>query len=186
MATVASSGSKIRIRPAQGSGGAFNQIDAPVAASQTIKAGDFVSLSSGSVQQALALPGANNTATTSTGNLPMLGVALADITTNASAVDPSGRTSIPVAILDGNLEVTLMIWNSTASNSTQANLTLGTSYWIARVRNNSASEWYYAVSSASPTNGELRFVERSPETTSTEQYGLATVRAALSDTVRQG
>lgn len=177
----------VRVRAAQGNGGAFNQIDAPVAASQTIRMGDFVSLSSGKVQQALALPGSNNTATTSSGNTPMLGVAMADITTDSGGAEATtGRTTVPVAILDGNLEIALRIWNSTASNATQANLALGTSYWVSRVRGDTAGTWWYAVSSASPTNGELRYVEASPESAGSEQYGIAIVRPAISDTVRQG
>lgn len=175
----------VRLRPAQGSGGAFNQLDAPVAASQTIKMGDFVSLSSGKVQQALSMPGSANSAQTSGGSTSLLGVAMADITTDSNGIEAvTGRTTVPVAILDSNLEVTLRIFNATATSSTQSSIALGTAYRLCRVRRDVATDWFYAIDAgASTTNGELRLVEACPDSASGDQYGLVSVKAI--DSVRQ-
>jgi len=184
----------VRLRAAQGDSGAFNQIDATVAASQTIKQGDIVSLSSGKVQQALSLPGSDNLVGISSGNTATLGIAQADITTDSNGLEvATGRTTIPVAIWDGNLEATLRIVAKDGSskpdsaNSFQTNITLGTSYRYCRVRI-TATNWFYALyAEGTPTNGELRVVELSPESSSAEQFGLVTVRyiSSTTDTVRQ-
>lgn len=181
----------VRIRSAQGASGAINQIDIPVAASQTIKTGDFVKLASNKATQALALPGSNNSVTNSTGNIGTIGIAMADITSDSNGIEAiSGRTTIPVAIWDGNLEATLRIVNDSSgtlasTTTTQGDVNFGTKYNFARVRGGDASTWFYALTAASPTNGELLKVENSPETTSTENYGLVTVRTVNTDTVRQ-
>jgi hypothetical protein len=184
----------IALRPAQGSGGAFRVAPYPVAASQTIRRGDIVALSSGSVQQAIALPGANNTATASGGNLAILGVALDDITTNASGVDTTSggsagipRTHCNVAIFDDNLEVAMRLYDATLTNTQQSDVTVGTAYQFARFRGASASEWWYMLT-ITTTNGELKVVERSlevPGSALTDNYGILWTRAALSATVRQ-
>jgi len=188
---MASATKLVRIRPAQGGGGAINQIDIPVAPSQTIKTGDLVKLSSTKATQALALPGSNNSVTNSTGNIGTIGISMADITSDSNGVEAiSGRTTLPVAIWDANLEATLRIVNDSSgtlssTTTTQGDINFGTKYNFARVRGADANTWFYAITSASPTNGELLKVENSPETTTTESYGLVTVRAVNTDTVRQ-
>ena len=169
---MASATKLVRIRAAQGASGAVNQIDIPVAASQTIKTGDLVKLSSNKATQALALPGSNNSVTNSTGNIGTIGIAMADITSDSNGLETAtGRTTVPVAIWDANLEVTLRIVNDssgtlTSTNTTQGDINFGTKYNFARVRGGDATTWFYAVTAASPTNGELLKVENSPETTS--------------------
>lgn len=176
----------VRIRPAQGGAGAFNQKDLVVATSQNIKMFDIVSLSSGLVQQSISLPGSNSTATASGGNLPTLGIALADIVTTSAGIETAtGRTTIPVAILDSNLEALFRIYNATAANAQQQDITIGTNYQFVRYRGATSAIWFYGLSTTT-TNGELKYVEPSAESAVTDNYGMVWVRAALSDTVRQG
>jgi hypothetical protein len=163
----------------------------PVAVSTTINMGDVVKLSSNTAVQAIAVPSTDNTVTQSGGNLGQIGLAMDGIVTNSAGVDPQGRSSIPVLIWDGNLEVTLPIVGAdgalTASqaNTTQGDINFGTSYNLANVRLTGAANYFYAISAGSPTNGELRKVENSPTTTATEAFGAVIVRAVISDTVRQ-
>ncbi|AIE86984.1 hypothetical protein [Fimbriimonas ginsengisoli] len=176
----------IRLRPSQGSGGAFNQKEEQVANSQTIRYGDIVSLSSGKVQQSIALPGSNNTASSASGGtLPIYGIALADIATNSAGTEAStGRNTIPVAVFDSNLELLVRIYNATPSSSTQAALSLGTTYQFVRYRGADANTWWYMVSTTS--TGEFKFVEASAESQTSDNYGMVWLRTILSDTVRQG
>jgi hypothetical protein len=174
----------VRIRPKNGNG-CFNTKVLTVAASQTIKMYDIVSLSSSNVQQAISLPGADTTGTASGGNLAELGIALAPITTASSGVETAtGRTQIPVAIWDDNLEVAMRIYNATAANAELQDLTLGTSYQFQRWRQTSTNWWYSLI--VTTTNGELRFSDYYAGSNVADDYGIAWVRAILSDTVRQG
>jgi hypothetical protein len=174
------------VRPSQGNAGAFNQKDRVVAASTSIKRGDIVSLSSGEVVQAIALPGANSTKSDSGGNLPVLGVAMADIVTGSGGTETgTGRSTIPVAIFDGNLELALRIYHATPGSAEARDLTLSTAYQFARWRGASADEWWYALIPTT-TNGELKYVERSAESEADDDYGIVWTRAILSETVRQG
>lgn len=177
----------VRVRPAQGSSGSFNQKDYTVAASTTINYLDIVSLSAdGTVIQALTLAASNNTAVTSGGNLPMLGVAMAPIVTASSGAEATtGRTTIPVAVFDANLEVALRIYSATTTATQQPDVVLGTAYQLQRWRGASADEWWYSLITTT-TNGELKVTERSPESSVTDNYGIVWLRAAISDTVRQG
>lgn len=152
------------LRPSQGSGGSFNQMSTtPVAASQTINAGDIVALSSGLIQQAIALPGSNNSATLSGGALGTLGIALDGIVTNSAGVDSTSqllpKTTIPVALFDGNLEFLTRVWNATPSNTPITNLTLLQFYQIGRYRGASANIWWYFISTTT-TNGEAQYVDQ--------------------------
>jgi hypothetical protein len=174
------------VRAAQGSGGAFNQKDLPVAASTTINAGDLVKFSSGQLVQAIALPGSDNSATASGGNLGVVGVAMASIVTGAGGSESiTGRSSIPVAIFDSNLELAMRIYNATAADAEPRDLTLGTKYQFQRWRGSSASVWWYSLI-VTTTNGELLYVDRYAGSAADDDYGIVWVRAALSDTVRLG
>jgi hypothetical protein len=179
-----------RWQPAEGAGGALNQREYVVDVSQTIKYGDVVLLSTNKVQEALALPGSNNSATISGGNLASLGIALADITTNSAGVEAvTGRMAIPVGIWDANLDVILGVYNGTPANAIPSNVAFGTRYNLARVRGASASSWGYMLAYGSTTNGELVVQQTSGQTAASEIYGLVIARylasTAATDAVRQ-
>lgn len=187
MPTVNTFDKFLAVRPAQGNAGAFNQTadTIKVAASQTIYQWDIVSLSSSQVQQSISLPGSNNSGTASGGNLATLGIALAPITTNSAGVEAvTGRDSIPVLILDGNLEIAMRIYNATASSAEPQDLAYGTAYQFQRWRGASASEWWYSLITTT-TNGEFKYVERYAGSAADDDYGIVWVRPILSDTVRQ-
>lgn len=169
-------------RAALGNAGAFNQEPfVPVANSQTINVGDFLTLSSGKVQQLIALPGSNNTGTLSGGNLAIYGIAGDSITTNSSGIDtsnPAGnKTTIPVIIFDANLELTMREWDATAANTPLTNLVLGQFYQVGRYRGSSASVWWYYMG-LTTTNGELQYIEQYGinDQVGTDLYPLVIVR----------
>jgi len=157
-------------------GGTLNQRDYTVAASQTILPGDFLNLSSGTVQQALSLPGSNNTVTASGAGQQFIGIALAGITTNSSGVEAStGRTTIPVAIFDADTEVLVRIYNATAASAEPQDVTVNTSYNLSRFRGASASIWFY-VMNTSTTDANVSLTEKSIESAVDEDYGFVWVR----------
>lgn len=175
----------VRVRP-RGGNGCFDQKPLTVAASQTINMYDIVTLSSGNVQQAIALPGSNNTGTASGGNLGLLGVAMAPIVTTSAGVETAtGRTQIPVAIFDDNIEIAMRIYNATASSAEPQDLTLGTKYQFQRWRGSSAAVWWYSFI-VTTTNGEILYTEKFAGSAVDDDYGIVWGRAALSDTVRLG
>ena len=164
------------------------EVSFPVAASQNIKKGDILSLSSGAVQQAIALPGADNTATASGGNLPIVGIAGADITTDATGYETNAgvsRNTIPVIIFDNNTQLGLRVWNATATNAEYQDVAVGTAYQFARYRLNSTTSWY--VLTTVTTNGELKVVSPlyAAGYAATDQYPVFYTRAIMSETVRQ-
>ena len=172
------------VRPAQGCGGSFNQKEYTVAASTSIKRGDILSFSSSQLVQSIALPGSNNTASsTSGGSLGLVGVAMADIVTGSDGLEAvTGRSTIPVAIFDGNLELAMRIYNATASSAEPQDISFGTTYEFVRYRGGSATDWWYMLSTT--TTGEFMPVERYAGSLAGDDYGLMWVRAALSDTTR--
>jgi len=139
-----------------------------VAASQTIQEGDLLVFSSGRLTQAVALPSSNNTFDASAGSLGDMFVALAPITTSGSVTDAD---RIPVAPLNANLMLHLRIFNTTAGDSEQQDLTVGTSYRVGRYRGESASIWWYAMSTNS-TNGDLKYLNASKDSAASDDYGL--------------
>lgn len=157
-----------------------------VAASNTINYLDIVSLTSSTVQQAISLPGSNNTGTASGGNLPCLGIALGSIVMPASGGElVTGRTSIPVAVWEDSLELLLRIYNASAASTQAADLTIGTAYQFQRWRGASASSWWNSLITTT-TNGELRYVEPYAGNSGTDNYEMVWLRAIAGDTVRQG
>lgn len=175
---------QIKPRPAQGAGGFFNQAAYTVAASTSIKRYDIVSLNGSQlVQQAIALPGSNNSASLSGGSLPTLGVALASITTNAAGQDTSSGlpvTTVPVAIWDGNLEILIRAWNATPANTQISTGTFNPSaiLQLGRWRGPNANTWWYFLSTTT-TNGELLVVEQYGlnDQLTTDQYALLFVKS---------
>ena len=125
--------------------------------------GDFVINSSGSVDQACALPGSASTDTPSGGATVTIGRAL-----HAAAI---GDT-VQVALHDDNIEWFLRIYNDTASAAEQADITVGTAYQFTRYRGVGATsaDAFYCLFTTT-TNGELRVTEKSPESASGDDYG---------------
>jgi hypothetical protein len=184
-----------RCRPiGGGTGGDVVSKTFGVAASQTIKEGDFVSLSSGvvamaTVAQSIALGSTNNEVIASGGNLPIIGMALSDITTGADATEAiTGRTTIQVAMLKDN-EFLLRTVDPAhdvdldGSTAEVRDTAVGTSYQFGIYRV-TATDWFYTAI-ITTTNGELRQVEKYPSQAAADDWGLAWYRAIQSDTVIQ-
>lgn len=155
----------------------------PVAASQTIKMGDFLNVSSGTLTQALALPGSDAGVTVSGSGQTVWGIALENCITNSSSQfvdaagnpDGTGRTGLQVAVLDDTLNALVRIYNATASSAEQQDVVLGTNYELVRYRVTS-TDWFYAMGTGT-SNPNVKLVEKSPESTSTEDYGWVWIKA---------
>jgi len=150
------------------------QVPMPVAPSITIYAGDLLKFTSGKVDQLLALPGSDNTATASGGANQIVGMAMEAITTDANGNDtnPLGgftKNTIMVAVATENFYA-LRCWNATAADSEIGDLVFGTAYQVARVRGAGASIWQYAFITTT-TNGEFRIQEQIAGQTSASDYG---------------
>jgi len=139
----------IGLAPSSGSA-TFNQIDIAVGASKYFNYGDLVTINAatGVISQALAAPAAPGTAgqvTTSSAfsaSDKLYGVCLDSIVTNASGIDSSSgfnRTTIPVAIFDGNLQICLRLIGATSSAApvstytSYANNFIGEHFQVVRV-----------------------------------------------------
>lgn len=176
----------VRLRPTKGMT-EFQVIELPVAASQTILTNDVLALSSGKVQQSIAAPGAGLT-TLSGGNLPIVGVAMAPITTDASGNEVAGgatRTTTTVAIFDDGLNVLFRCATTNGASQTLANYTQGLKYQFGRYTNAGATlSWYFL--SPTTTNGEMTFIEIPQDLKgATTTYPVVWCKAALSATIRQ-
>jgi uncharacterized protein with beta-barrel porin domain len=158
------------LRGRLGMGGSFNQKTYAVAASQAIKKGDLLMKSSGgnTVEQAISAPSTSNS-TASGGSKALIGVALEDITTNASGVEAAtGKTQISVAVLDANLEIGLRVLSGNLSS-----LSLGTTYQFARTTPTAGNTFYCL--STSPT-GELIYLGPYAGSGTGDTYGVAWCR----------
>lgn len=144
-----------------------------IAASQNIKYGDLLDKTSGAntFEQALALPGANNSATAQAASLDIPCVALESIETDAAGEADDGRTTIEVAILDQNCLLALPIYNATAANAEPRDLALLTAYEVTRWRGASASDWWYAFTSAT-TYPEFAYSQRYAGSADDDDYGI--------------
>lgn len=180
----------VRVRPTVGMA-EFNVIEMTVGNSQTISAMDILSLSSGKVQQSIAAP-TQGTSTLSGGNLPIVGVALAPITTDSAGNELSGgwtRTTTTVAVFDDKLNILLRGATTNGASQTLANFTIGTAYQFGRYTAATGStyagaSWYFI--SPTTTNGELVFEEIPQDLKgSTSTYPTIWLKAAFSATVRQ-
>lgn len=161
----------------------------PVAASQTIKAGDFLNVSSGALAQALALPGSNGTATASGAGQTVWGVAMEDCITNSSGQfvnaagqpDGTGRVGLQIAVVDDTLNALVRIFNATASSAEQQDVVLGTNYELVRYRV-TADNWFYAMGTTT-TNPNTKLVEKSIESTPDEDYGWVWIKVLAANRV---
>jgi hypothetical protein len=176
----------VRLRPASGMT-EFTVIELPVAASQTIKIYDVLSLSSGKVQQAISAPSAG-TSSLSGGNLPIVGVATAPITTDSTGTETDAgiaRTTTTVAIFDDRLNVLLRVAGANGASANLSNVVQGTAYQLGRFTNGANTLSWYFLSTTS-TNGELVFTEIPQDLKgSTSAYPTVWCKAAFSATVRQ-
>lgn len=162
----------------------------PVAASQTIKYGDILVLTSGQLAQAIALPAAG--LQTHAGSLTVYYYAVDSITTNASGVDTAqdSKTNLEVVQLDGSVKLMLQFIggadgaaaSATGTTLGDVNDQLGTSFQLGRYNASSAvgNSWYFA--STTTTNGELDFLEvvasQAQPTTTSYAQGYFTVNRA--------
>jgi len=177
-----------------------------VATSQTIYAGDFVSISAGVVSQSIALPTGNNQASLSGGNLPTLGIAINAVTTDSGGTwtQPGGFTQTSLQLSVALLNDTNAVWlqvapvastganqallvGSAANSSVGTALVYETAYQYSRVRLGNATTWFYGVSTTT-TNGEFKMVEIYNQyvIAASAPYGWAKFKSILSSTVRQG
>lgn len=152
----------------------------PVAASQTIKRGDFLKLSSGAAAQAITAPAATATLSTDGGSVVILGVALSDITTGASVTDAD---RVQVAIADDDLQVALRLYSSTATNAEVQDAVLGgaTVYELERYAPavSTAVNWYVvdiASGTTTQTAAQLIYAARNPESGVDDDYGIVWVK----------
>lgn len=161
----------VKVRRSDGS--PVNQKEYTVVASTTILPGDIVVLNAGSVEQALAVNANANSLTTSS-NTSVTGIALAGIVTNSGAAEAAtGRTTIPVAILDGETEVAMRFYNATAGDSELQDVTVGSTYAFVRwsgAGGNANTAWYAA--STSTTNPTFVLVEKSQDSAPSDDYGI--------------
>lgn len=154
-----------------------------IAASQTIKAGDFLGKTSGAntFEQALALPGSNNSVTASGGNGAFAAIACESITTTPGGVETAtGKTAIQVYMLDAHLEFAIRIYNSTASDAEFNDIALGTPYQLGRFRGASANEWFYVLTTTT-TNGEIVPVGIYAGSSPTDDYGAVWSRLVTTE-----
>lgn len=153
-----------------------------VAASQTLYPGDWViqtaAGSAETVEQALALPGSNSTATTSTTGQRILGVVVGQgIATGAGGTEAvTGRSQVMVALFDDSTSALLRIFNTTAANAEPQDVNeYKTNYCLARYRAASATEWFYVLSTTT-TDGILNVVNKEPESNAGDDYGVVRVK----------
>jgi hypothetical protein len=146
-----------------------------------------LSLSGGLVQQAIAAPSSGNS-TLSGGNLPIVGIAMAPITTNSAGIEVDAginRTTTTVALFDDRLNVLFRVAGANGASATLSNVTQGTAYQLGRYTNSAGTfTWYFM--STTTGNGELVFTEI-PQDLKGQTYTYPTVwcKAALSATIRQ-
>lgn len=163
------------VRPT--SGMSINQKDYQVAANTTINEGDLVTVSSGLVTQAMAANATANSANAAYANGAIVGVALASITTTGSSETTTGRTTIPVAILDDNCEVAYRLWNATPGDSELQDVAIGTAYAPMRWTSSPNTITWYAIST-STTNGAFILTEKSVGSNATDDYGVGWFKLA--------
>jgi hypothetical protein len=104
-------------------------------------------------------------------NTEVLGIAMADITMGATAEATTGRTTIPVALADENLEIGLRVYNATAGDSEQQDVTVGSFYELVRWTSNPNTVTWYAAGTAT-TNQVLALVEKSADSAAADDYGI--------------
>ena len=147
-------------------GGTIDQVDAVVAASQTINQGDFLILSSGKVAQALTKSGSPSTAVLNGASPALYGIALRGIVTNSSGIEAAtGYTTIPVALFSTpDLEFMVGLHNASGASARQADVSIGGAavYALAIVTGTAVTQWQYMISTT-VTNGCIALTEYAAE-----------------------
>ena len=159
-------------------GGTVDQIDAPVVASITIQKGDWLKLGAGKVTPALTKSGTPGAAVLTTAAPGLYAIALGGITTdsNGIATDGTGRTTLPIALLNDDTEIMVGIHNASGASATQANVVVGTTYDLAVVTSTPVGGWTWAMSTTIDAGACLTLIEKSVESSPTEQYGFVWVK----------
>jgi len=178
-----------------------------VAASTTIKKGDFVKLdSSGNLVQYIALPTALTAITAAAGAGTVLGKAAEDITTDAAGISTStsgalfGKNDCEVELASPMSTFALRIINKATvvtvdteytpvaadSNMTDsaAPMEIGLNpYRLVRYATAGQADWFYGICDLT-TNGEFNIISLVPSQTATTEYTL--VRGRINAASRQG
>jgi len=157
-----------------------------VAASQTLYPGDWVIQTAAgvadTVEQALALPGSNNSATTSTTGQRAFGVVVGQgiVTSSGGSEAVTGRTQVLVAVFDDSTDVLTRIYNTTAGSAEPQDVKeYSVNYCLARYRGASATEWFYVLSTTT-TDGILNITAKSPESNPSDDYGVVRCKPVVS------
>jgi len=160
----------VEVRPT--SGGSIDQKEYTVTANTTIERGDLVLLSSDALVQAMGANATANGANAAYANTNITGVALARITMGATEEAGSGRTKIPVAILNDNCEVLMRLWHATPGSAELQDVSAGTLYEPMRWTSSPNTITWYAATTQT-TNGAFSLVEKSQDSLAADDYGLA-------------
>lgn len=195
-----------KLETSQGSTSRIDSRRFKVAASTTIKKGDFVKLdSSGNLVQYIGLPATGSAITAVAGAGSVLGKAVEDITTDANGISTStsgaafGKTDIEVELASPMSTFSLRIisratavvvdtvYTPVAANSNMTNapgvMETGLNpYRLVRYAL-STTDWFYGVCDLT-TNGEFNIVELVPSQLVTTEYQL--VRGRINAASRQG
>lgn len=157
-----------------------------VKGSEVIKKGDLLTVhTDGSVKQALALPGSNNSATTSGGSTPVTHYACESFTAdaNGTSTDGLGRTRLTTVVIDDTFRWETRTYDGTATSTQQDDTVEGTNYQYQRWRGASATDWWYEMI-ITTTNGEWIKQKRSPNSLVTDNYGANIYKPALLEAIR--
>jgi hypothetical protein len=148
--------------------------DWTVAASTTIKAKDYVKLSSGKLVPAITPSGSINTAVLISASQVLVGVAINAIVTDSGgiATDGTGRTQTQILLIE-DIQAMHGIYNATASAAQQQDIVRGSFYDLAVVTGAAITQWAYmvATSTTSATQAMCCYREPSPESATDENYG---------------
>jgi len=152
-------------------GGPLSVRNFPVAASQTFKAGDWVTLSSGKV--AVAVAAGSNVA----GGTKILGIAQADAPTTTD-------TLVPVILADDSTQFAVTIYHGTPVSAVSAIAQLGTAY---EVRNDTVGGSVVDIASTTNTKVQIMgFADEQPNSgtpTVGVQYAQAWVKVLAAQRV---
>jgi len=141
-----------------------------VAASQVIKAGDFLTLSSGLAAQLVAATATTATATATGSQTAILGIALHDITTGSSVTDAD---KVMVAIANDKLNVALRFYAASGGNAEVQDASIGGIYGLERYTPASGTaDAFYVAAIGETTSTNLIYRERCRDSAVADDFGL--------------
>lgn len=160
--------------------GAQDMKPIPMAASQTIRDGDIVTLSSGKAARLTAPRGSVAGEFTLSGTGAAYGIARQTKTTGAS---PTMEDTIQVIPIEKAEVLCRLIGNTangaaTATNSKQDDKTFDAAYRIGIYEPDNGTTNYYPVLSHLTTSGQFKISEFADESVSTDDYGLVWIKSA--------